>query len=607
MKRFPISLVLVLAFCATNLATGSHLAAQDQPTKVQHCPNKDLQSSLERIVTSVVDPDGPGAAVLVVKDGKVLLKKGFGLADLDKNTPVTPQTTFELASGSKPITALAILMLELAGKLDLDDDIRKYIPELPVYDDKRPIRLTHLLNHTSGLPDHLNAATHSGTTADMVKLTAGRKLNFVTGSRFQYSNMNFRLLGLVVERVSGKTLGTFLHDEVFAPLGMTRTVVRESARIVPANQARGYSVGGLLDGGKKYRIMENDFVLVGEAGVWSCLDDMLKLDAAIASGKLLKAETWQRAWTRGKLNDGSEIGYGLGWFVEKGNGKQGAKISHSGGWPGFTSHHLRLPEQKITVIVLRNFFHLQGGSPIEIANRLATVALEGPPSPLPLSPRVGERGRGEGAVMEAPSAARRQKFVGVYQLENAKEFTATVVDGKDGLTVRFPGEAPYALVPAGPKRFALLGLGDGFFVTFAKDKDHVRTLTVERPQGLKNSVFRSGRPAANVLKEFDRHTAEQVANQVWIGDLTLTPDGKEVVRLAFRFTVKDDALTGVLDSPDGGVVGVELSQIRLTKEGIAFTLGGARFEGTLSADGTEIVGHWNEGGAKVLLRFRPAR
>jgi CubicO group peptidase (beta-lactamase class C family) len=554
----------------------------------QDTAQENLLPSLERIVTSVVDPDGPGAAVLVVKEDKVLLKKGFGLADIDKKTPVTPETTFELASGSKPITALAILLLELAGKLALTDDVRKYVPELPAYDDKRPIRLVDLLQHTSGLPDPVGTGTiREGSTADLVKWTADRKLLFTTGSRHQYSNMNYRLLALVVERISGKSLGIYLHDEVFAPLGMKRTVVRETAKVMPPGRATGYGPGGLLDGGKKYAVLKNDFILVGEAGVWTCLDDMEKLDAALRSGKLLKAETLARAWTPGKKDDGTEFNYGLGWYVDK--GKWGPEIWHSGGWPGFMTQQLRIVDHKLSVIVLRNWYHLQGrNTSIQIAERLANVVLGGAP-----------------AVKDPPSATQRKKLVGTYQLDKAKAtFTATVVDGKDGLTLRLTNEEPWALVPAGPLRFALLGIGEGVFATFALDGDQVKTLTLELPKG-PTLVFRPATGPLYSLKDYDREAVDKVAGKVWLGELPVTPGGKDVLRIAFRFTVQDGLLTGVLDNPDQGMTGIELRELRLDKEGIAFAWlqVGASYEGTLSADGKEITGHWKQGGSKIPLRF----
>jgi CubicO group peptidase (beta-lactamase class C family) len=559
------------------------LAIPQGPTKV------DLLDALERVVTSAVDLNGPGAGVLIVKDDEVVLKKGYGFADLDKKTPVTPQTTFELASGSKPITALAILLLELAGKLDLADDVRKHVPELPAYDEKRPIRLVDLLQHTSGLPDPVGSGTiHEGSTTDLVKWTADRKLLFATGSRHQYSNMNYRLLALVVERVSGKSLGTFLHDEVFAPLGMKRTVVRETAKVVPAGRAKGYSVGGLLDGGKKYRVLENDFLLIGEAGVWSCLDDMQKLDAGLRSGKLLKAQTLARAWTRGKLDSGTEFNYGLGWYVDK--NKWGPKIWHSGGWPGFMTQHLRLVDQKLSVIVLRNWYTLQGdNSALQLAERLANVVLDGPPT-----------------AKNAPSAADRKKLFGVYQLDKVKvPETATITLDKSGLVLQLNKLTPYALVPAGPLRFALVGAGDGFFVQFALEGDKVTSLTLEQPKGMATLVYRPATGRAWAVKDFDREAADKVAGKVWLGMLPVTPDGKEVLRIAFRFTVEDGLLTGVLDDPDHGIVGVELLQLRLDKEGLGFALPavGASYEGSVSADGKEISGHWKQGGNKIPLRF----
>jgi CubicO group peptidase (beta-lactamase class C family) len=306
---------------------------------------------------------------------------------------------------------------------------------LPAYEEKRSIRLSDLLRHTSGLPDPFGGGIiREDSVADQVKWAAGSKLLFAPGSRHMYSNMNYRLLALVVERVSGKTLGAYLHDEVFAPLGMTRTVVRETAKVVPAGRALGYSPGGLLDEGKKYRKAENDSIPVGFAGVWSCVDDMQKLDAALNGGKLLKAEALARAWTGGSLDDGTKFNYRLGWFVDK--SKWGPKVWHSGGWPGFMTQHLRLPEQKLTVIVLRNCFDLQGGNAaIQIADQLAKVALDGPPP-----------------AKDAPAEARLRALVGDYQADNGHgTVTANVVRSRDGLTLRLPGEAPYALVPAWPR------------------------------------------------------------------------------------------------------------------------------------------------------------
>jgi hypothetical protein len=253
------------------------------------------------------------------------------------------------------------------------------------------------------------------------------------------------------------------------------------------------------------------------------------------------------------------------------------------------TQQLRLVDQKLSVIVLRNWYHLQGrNTSIQIAERLANVVLDGAP-----------------AVKDPPSTAQRKQLVGTYQLDKAKAtFTATVVDGKDGLTLRLTNEEPWALVPAGPLRFALLGIGEGVFAAFALDGDKVKTLTLELPKG-PPLVFQPVTGPAYSLKDFDKEAADKVAGKVWLGELPVTPGGKDVLRIAFRFTVRDGLLTGVLDNPDQGMTGVELLDLRLEREGIAFAWPqvGASYEGTLSADAKEIAGHWKQGGIKTPLRF----
>src|SRR5262249_41663783 len=212
---------------------------------------------------------------------------------------------------------------------------------------------------------------------------------------------------------------------------------------------------------------------------------------ALRGGKLLKAETLKRAWTRGKLDNGTEFGYGLGWFVQE--GKWGPAISHSGGWPGFMSYHLRL--QKLTVILLRNWFHVEAGNPVLMANRLAAAVLDGPAT-----------------VKEPLSASQAKQLAGVYQADKSRgAFTVTVGEGKDGLTMRFSMIESYALVRIGPQRFALPDLGDGFYVQFALEGGKVARLTLEQPKGLPTIVLRPATGLTNSVKDFDKEIADRVA------------------------------------------------------------------------------------------------
>jgi D-alanyl-D-alanine carboxypeptidase len=296
------------------------------------------------------------------------------------------------------------MILADRGLLAFTDDVRKFVPELPEYSKDRPIRILDLLQHTSRLADPIGSGQiRDKSSADLLKWVANRKLLFSTGSKHQYSNMNYRLLSIIVERVSGKSLGAFLKAEVFEPLGMTRSVCRESKDQLIEGRAVGYAQGGLLEGGKGYRRLESDFVLSGEAGVWSCLDDdLVHWDAALRGGKLVKPATWKLAWTPGKRDDGKEFNYGLGWFIEQ--GKQGRKLYHSGGWPGFTTHHVRYLDQQVTVMVLRNFYG--SNSATQIAERVATLLLEKPKA-RPATPVVLDKDE-------------RQKLVGVYVAAEGK-------------------------------------------------------------------------------------------------------------------------------------------------------------------------------------------
>ena len=247
------------------------------------------------------------------------------------------------------------------------------------------------------------------------------------------------------------------------------------------------------------------------------------------------------------------------------------------------------------MIVLRNWFHLHGGnSALQIADRLARVVVDGTPT-----------------LKNPPTDAQRKQLVGFYQLDNAKETrTAAVGEDHDGLTLRLPfKEQPYALFPVGASRFALLGLPDGFLVTFDQDGDKVKTLTLERPKPQPTLVFRPATGPTYGVKDFDKETADKVADTVWVAKLPLPPDGKETLRVAFRLVVQDSLLTGVLDSPDEDMFGVELHPLRLDKTALAFAWPavGSRFEGTLSADGKEIAGHWQQGFNKIPLRFTPVK
>ncbi len=310
--------------------------------------------------------DAPGVAVGVYKGGKVLFKKGYGLADVEKGEKITPETTFELASVSKQFAGMAALILAERGKLSFDDDVRKYLPELPEYDAKRPVTLGDLSRHTSGLPDYMALPLKrkdSGyvTNADYLPAFAKQKekfpLRFPTGDKFEYQNTNYMLLAAVVERVSGRTFGEFLTDEVFKPLGMKTAWVYESPKVHPNNPAVGYRKA--KEGWKPSWVpptgdRHEELLTTGDGAVWCSLLDMAAWDAGLREGKPVKTEALLSALAPRKSRDGKVIGYALGWGADYGADDKVTGMGHNGSWAGFNTHIGRDLEDGLTVVVLSN-------------------------------------------------------------------------------------------------------------------------------------------------------------------------------------------------------------------------------------------------------------
>jgi len=317
--------------------------------------------------------DAPGVAVLIHQPGKVLFQKGYGLANLKTQKPITPQTLFELASVSKTFTSTAVLILHDRGKLSIEDDVRKHLPELPVYDKAHPIRIRDLLQHTSGLPDYMDfenvSARHKTYTVnlDYLGLFARDKnespLDFPTGQKYDYNNSNYMLLAIVVERAGKKPYGRFLHDEIFSPLAMAHSFLYDSpsaALAVVGNY--NHAVGYKWRKGKK--TWEPDWgvppdrhpemLTVGDGSVWTNLEDMLKWDEALRAKRLLKPETWKLALTRSKTRDGETNPYGLGWEPYCDDSGEIYGYGHDGSWGGFETSYYRYLTADRTTVLLSN-------------------------------------------------------------------------------------------------------------------------------------------------------------------------------------------------------------------------------------------------------------
>ncbi|GGH02597.1 serine hydrolase domain-containing protein [Pedobacter zeae] len=303
--------------------------------------------------------------VLIADKGKILFEKGYGFANEKTEQKINNQTIFELASVSKQFTAMGIVLLEKHGKLNYDDKISKYIPELDFYGN---ISIRNLLNHTAGLPDYMEIfeekwdKTKFATNQDIVNVLAKYrpKVIFQPGERFQYSDTGYTLLALIIEKVSHKTFGRFLSENIFQPLKMKNTFIYRS-RFEP-KEIKNYALGYVKDSlgnkvlpdsfGKEFYTYYLDGI-VGDGTVNSTTEDLLKWDRALYDDKLIDSKDKELIFNSAKTNDGKETNYGFGWFV--GNSKKYRRIVyHTGGWPGYSTYIERHLDNDKTVIILQN-------------------------------------------------------------------------------------------------------------------------------------------------------------------------------------------------------------------------------------------------------------
>ena len=309
----------------------------------------------------------PGVALLVVQNGKIVVEKGYGYSNLEHMVPVKPETIFQSGSVGKQFTAMAVMMLVDEGKVQLDDPVSKYLPETP--DTWKNIKVRNLLSHTSGLGDYpsdfdFRKDYNEDQLWEIVKKTP---LNFQPGDKWDYSNLGFLTLGILIHKVSGQFYGDFLHDRIFQPLGMNSTRIINEKDIIP-NRSAGYEL-------VKGEIKNQDWVsptmnTTADGSLYFNIVDLAKWDAALYAQKLVSKSSFDAMWTAVKLNNGSTYPYGFAWDVTSVNGHR--LLEHGGAWQGFTTHVARYVDDKLSVIVLTN---LAGANPEYLAHGVAGLYL----------------------------------------------------------------------------------------------------------------------------------------------------------------------------------------------------------------------------------------
>jgi CubicO group peptidase (beta-lactamase class C family) len=316
----------------------------------------------------------PGAALLVVREGEVVFRKGYGLADVEHAVAVTPASNFRLASISKQFTATTILLLAEDGALSLHDPVRRWLPSLPPATDA--ITLHQLLTHTSGLVDYEDvlpdAIDRPLRDADVLRLLETQdRLLFAPGSGYHYSNSGYALLALVAAKASGMDYATLLQTRIFQPLGMTATLAFENGRSRVEHRAYGYS---LVDGRWTRTDQSMTSAVLGDGGVYSSIDDLATWDAALRDDRLLGAASRALAFQPHAETDEADVdGYGYGWRIHDDAGR--LLLWHSGESIGFRNVILRWPQSRTTLVLLSN---RNAPEPYALARRIAALVEQGP-------------------------------------------------------------------------------------------------------------------------------------------------------------------------------------------------------------------------------------
>ena len=323
------------------------------------------RSSIDAIFSSLKSANAPGAAVLVVKDGKPVFQQGYGVTDLLSLRPIDTRTSFRLASFTKQFTATCIMLLVHDGKLHYDDHLTDIFPEFPAYG--KSITVRNLLNHTSGLPDYedilmrqyphtppeeIPQILDAGVLKLLEQQTSGK---FPPGSKWEYSNSGYATLAMIVEKVSGKPFGQFLHDRIFTPLHMDNTLAYEKGKNEVPNRAFGHTKE---KNGWKETDQSPTSAVLGDGGIYTSIDDLIKWDGALREHTLVSEAEMKPALTPVHVTDGPptsegrNVSYGFGWFLDPYKGHK--RISHDGETIGFRTTIQRLPEDHLTVIILAN-------------------------------------------------------------------------------------------------------------------------------------------------------------------------------------------------------------------------------------------------------------
>jgi CubicO group peptidase (beta-lactamase class C family) len=405
---------------------------------------------VDRIFSDWNTTSSPGCALAVVKDGRIVYEHGYGMANLELGVAISPQSVFDIGSVSKEITAMAILLLVEDGKLKLDDDVRKYLPEMPDYGST--ITLRHMLHHTSGLRNYDDLFDLEGipeadltTDRDAIDLTVRQKgVNFKPGEEFLYSDTNFFLMSLIVKRVTGQTLRQFAQERIFSPLGMTSTHFHDDHTMIVPRRATGYAPHS----GGGFEIDMSNFEQVGDGSVMTTVEDLFRWDQNFDHPVVGGPDAIRQLTTPGTLNNGQPIPYGMGLFIDHYRGLNW--IHHAGEWVGYRAAFSRFPEQHFSTLLLCNC--VGSMSPTAMAKQVADVYLAS-----------------EFTRAQTTNSARSVSTVPASDL---KPYAGTYWSEKNGALRKFMIRDDKLIMVAPGTTYEMVPVGGGQFEAVEPDSEH---------------------------------------------------------------------------------------------------------------------------------------
>lgn len=394
-----------------------------------------LPEKLDAIAAEAFAKDGPGGSVIVVQDGKTLLRKGYGMADLELGVPVKPEMVFRIGSMGKQFTAVAILQLVKEGKVKFEDPLSKYVPDFP---GAEAITVEQLLTHTSGIrsyndvPSALIGIREDKTPMQLVEGIRNEKPAFAPGESWMYSNSGYLFLGIIIEKASGMKYADYMQTKLFTPLGLKNTFVEDEGQIV-AGRVKGYAIGP--DNVLRNAGYMNMTVPYAAGSIETNVDDLARWNELLVAGKVIDKALVDRAWTESRTKDGKPTGYGYGWYVSDEDGVH--FVVHGGGITGFRSNGVLVPEKKLFVGMLHNA--LSSGNDMLYTLKYITTRLA-----------LEVLGHSWSATPVAMSDDAKNQFTGIYDFDGVKR-TVRFEDGQ--LSSQQEGGTPFALLPVAKDEF----------------------------------------------------------------------------------------------------------------------------------------------------------